>query len=250
MKKARKSVSLLFILMALVLAACGGSEGEPAAGEEGSAEEPAATGSGEALLAEGEMVTIGGDQGGSATFTVSADESQASYVVNEEFLADALSKLGIDPGEQIVVGTSPGVSGEMTLDFTNPELVENAQFTVDLSQLQSDQDRRDNWLEDNALVTSQFPQAIFVATSVSGLPESYTAGEEISFQLTGDLTVREVTNSVTFDVTATLTGDTIQGSAVLPLQMSDFNITPPDFANTLTVEDSFRIEVELVARTQ
>ena len=112
----------------------------------------------------------------------------------------------------------------------------------------SDQDRRDNWLGDNAIETSIFPQSTFVMTSVSGLPESIAEGAEVNFQMTGDLTVRDVTNSVTFDVTAVLTGDTIQGTATLPLNMTDFGITPPDFANTLTVANAFTIEVELVAR--
>jgi polyisoprenoid-binding protein YceI len=126
--------------------------------------------------------------------------------------------------------------------------VQAAQFTVDMTGLATDQDRRDGWLGDNAIESNVFPQATFVATSATGLPDSINEGEEISFQLNGDLTVRDVTLSVTFDVTAVLTADTIQGTATLPLNMTDFGINPPSFANTLTVADPFTIEVELVAR--
>ena len=126
--------------------------------------------------------------------------------------------------------------------------MERAQFTVDMTGLKTDQSQRDDWLEDNALETSSFPEATFTATTVTGLPESINEGEEISFQLVGDLTVRDVTNSVTFDVTAVLSDDTIKGTAVLPLKLTDFGIDPPDFANTLKVADEFRIEVTLVAR--
>ena len=64
----------------------------------------------------------------------------------------------------------------------------------------------------------------------------------------GDLTIRDITKSVTFDVTASLEGDTITGMASAPLLMSDFGIDPPNFANTLTVKDAFMVNVEFVAR--
>jgi polyisoprenoid-binding protein YceI len=182
------------------------------------------------------------------TFVVVPEESQASYIVDEEFLSEALSKLGIEAGKTVVVGTTPGVSGEIQLNLEGAEPVESAQFSVDMTGLQTDQDRRDNWLKDNAIETSRFPAATFTATSVTGLPESINEGEEISFELTGDLMVRDVTKSVTFAVTAVLQGDTLEGPAVLPLKISDFGIAPPDFANTLTVADEFRIEVVLTAR--
>jgi hypothetical protein len=45
-----------------------------------------------------------------------------------------------------------------------------------------------------------------------------------------------------------LDGDTLMGPAVLPLKLTDFDIDPPDFANTLKVADEFKIEVVLTAR--
>ncbi len=220
----------LAILLSLILAACGGTAVTPA---------PSPT---------TEPAPVKTTAGEVRTFVVDSTQSQASFVVNEEFFADALRKLGIEAGERVVVGTTPGVTGEIQLNAANPALVEAAQFTVDMNRLATDQDRRDEWLGDNAIEYNLFPQATFVMTSVSGLPESVTEGEEISFQLTGDLTVRDVTRSVTFDITAILTGDTIKGSATLPLKMTDFNIAPPDFANTLTVADDFTIQVDLAAR--
>ena len=73
-------------------------------------------------------------------------------------------------------------------------------------------------------------------------------GDEVQFKMSGDLTIREITQAVTFDVTATLSGDTITGVATVPLLMSDFGIEPPSFANTLTVKDAFTVQVDFVAR--
>lgn len=227
-----KQVVTLLIAI-LFLAACGGTAVSPTPAPAPAQAEPAAPVA---------------DSPTTQTFTVVTAESQASYIVDEEFLVDALSKLGINAGQVVVVGTTPGVSGEIKLDFEQADWVQAAQFTVDMSGLRTDQDRRDTWLRDNAIQTDRFPQATFVKTAVSGLPASYSEGEEVTFEMTGDLTVRNVTRPVTFVITAVMSGDTLQGTATASLNLSDLGIEPPNFARTLTVADPFTIEVSLTAR--
>lgn len=236
MMKTKQILMLVVVfLMTILLVACGGGA-EPTAVPATTAPEPAEETVSEAAPA------------GVRTFVVVPGESEASFIMDEEFFAQALSKLGIEAGKTVVVGTTPGVTGEIQLNLESAEPVESAQFTVDMTGLKTDQSQRDNWLEDNAIETNTFPEATFTAASVTSLPESITEGKEISFQLNGDLTVRDVTNNVTFEVTAVLKGDTLTGTAVLPLKLTDFGIAPPDFANTLKVADEFKIEVTLTAR--
>lgn len=234
----KKRIAFIVSLILLgLLAACGEtavSPTPPPAEEPAAAQEDAAAPSGAAAT-------------GNHIYNVNSDASQASYIVNEEFFSEALTKLGIEAGKTVVVGTTPGVTGKIVLNYDADEIIEMAEFTVDMTGLATDQNRRDNWLTENAIETAVFPQATFVSTSSTGLPDTITEGESYQFQLTGNLTVRDVTNEVTFDVTAVLTENTIEGTAVLPLNMTDFGITPPDFANTLTVADAFTIEVALTA---
>jgi len=245
MKMKTKALFLL-VLLAGLLAACGSGGGAPAP-----TTVPQELGeSGEAPLSSGETVTLGAGADETHTFVVIVAESEARYVVNEEFFADALAKYGIQAGRVVVTGLTPGVSGELQFNFAQTDLLEAASFTINMAGLRTDRNLRDEWLQDNAIQTNRFPEARFVATSVSGLPASYTEGQEISFQLHGDLTIRDMTNPVTFEVTAVLSGDTIRGTAVRQMQMTDFGIDPPHFANTLTVANDFRIEISLVARKQ
>ncbi|GAB4280298.1 MAG: hypothetical protein Kow0080_33090 [Candidatus Promineifilaceae bacterium] len=250
----RQQYWIVVLILGLLLAACGGSAEEPAASTptmipptptEISEEETAVLE--ESAAAEEETAVT---ENNTRTFVVVSEESEARYIVNEEFFADALEKLGISAGKTVVIGRSTGVTGEIQVNLDTPVSVESATFTVDVTGLATDQNRRDRWLRNNALETSIFPTATFTAVSVDGLPESYTEGETVNFQLTGDLTVRDVTKPVTFDVTAVINGDTLTGTATLNLQMTDFNITPPDFANTLSVQNDFTIEVDLTAREQ
>ncbi|MCB0184481.1 MAG: YceI family protein, partial [Caldilineaceae bacterium] len=80
-----------------------------------------------------------------------------------------------------------------------------------------------------------------------GAPAVYTEGEEVNFQLLGDLSVRDVTLPVTFDVTATLEGSRLNAVATTALEITDFGFDPPSFANTLTVANDLQIRVEIVA---
>ena len=183
------------------------------------------------------------------TFVIVPDASSASYLVDEEFFEDALSKLGINAGLADVVGTTQNVAGQIAIDLSSGALGQTT-ITADLGALSTDQSQRDRWLRENG-GGPQFgsaPPATFVATSVEGLPAAINEGEEVSFTLNGDLTVKDVTQPVSFAVTAVLNGDTITGIAETRLLMSSFGITPPDFARTLRVADEFGLRVQLRAQ--
>lgn len=225
--------------LVFVLAACGGQStptAEPAAAAP--AAEVPSQGSGEAVS-------------GQRTFVIVPAESKASYLVDEEFFAGALDKLGIAAGLADVVGSTQEIEGQLTLDLDNlgEALGENT-FTVKMNTLQTNRDDRDKWIRENGPRFNDYPLATFTATSIEGAPASYNDGDEVSFKLAGDLTIRDVTQPATFDVTATLAGDTLTGVATTRTQMSSFGIEPPNFANTLTVADEFGIEVQFTAKAQ
>ncbi len=237
----KSSVIVLAILVGSLslLGACGASR-EPTATvtEEDVAEQAPAE----------QEPSEGTETNGLRTFVVDTEQSSASYIVDEEFLPDMLSKYGIEAGRQDTVGTTPEVTGrlELNLDDLSSPLGVN-EFQADLSRLESDQSLRDEWLQNRGPQFSQYPTASFVATSVQNAPESYSEGDLAQFQLNGDLTIREITQPATFDVEATLDGDRLTGTATADLRMTDFDIEPPDFANTLVVQDEFQIRIDFEA---
>lgn len=196
------------------------------------------------------VYTIGDEPSQPRTFAIVAEESQASYLVDEEFFDDALSKFGIQPGEVDVIGSTNEISGELVLDFGNAELLESGSFVVNLVSLQTDQNQRDRFIRNNFLESNKFPEATFTATAVSNLPATYTEGETISFDLMGELAIRDVVQTVTFNTEAMLQNGTLTGVANLPITLTSFGIEPPSFANTLKVADDFQIEVQFTAVEQ
>jgi polyisoprenoid-binding protein YceI len=248
------AVSLLTIFAMLVLTACGGgSEPTPEptntpAPEPTATPEPApqAEESDDASSAEGETPTTAT---GMRTFVIVPEESTASYSVEEEFFQGAVDRLGVILGLVDTVGSTQEIEGQLqlNLDDLSSALGDN-QFTVNIESLTSDQPRRDQRIREANLESSKYPLATFSATAIEGAPDSYSEGEEVSFQLVGDITIREITQPVTFDITASLSGDTISGMATALLTMTDFGFDPPNFADMFTVEDEFTVEVEFTAR--
>ncbi len=248
-----KSLQPLWVLVIFVLAACAGAPPPTST--------PASVPTSSSSERGNEAETVGAPETetdsqtapatGLRTFVIVPEGSRAAYRVSEEFFEGALAKLGIEAGNVEVVGSTQKIEGQLELDFADLSApLGTNRFTVNLSTLSTDQDRRDNWIRENGPEFNQFPLAEFVATGVAETPTSYTEGEEVQFKMLGDLTIRDVTQPVTFDVTATLEGDTASGLAAADLRMTDFGIEPPNFANTLTVADEFSVEVEFTAREQ
>lgn len=183
------------------------------------------------------------------TYLVIPDESEAAYVVKEEFFEGALAKLGIKAGQTEVIGKTQDIEGQIQIDFDNLSApLQETFITVNISSLKTDQSRRDNWIQDKGPRLASYPLAKFQAKAIENAPASYREGEEVQFQLLGDLTIREITKEVSFDVTATIRGNTLSGVATTSLLMSDFGIEPPSFANTLTVQDAFELRIKITAR--
>jgi polyisoprenoid-binding protein YceI len=178
--------------------------------------------------------------GGAVIYKIVPGESSATYEVGETFFNENRFNLA--------VGRTPQVSGEVSLDAANPQNSSIGPLEIDISQFQSDSSRRDNIIRDRFLESRRFPIATFTPNSISGLPGSYTAGQELSFQVMGDLTVKETTKPVTFDVTAKLDGDTLTGTAVTTILLSEFGVGPIEIAGMLGTEDQAKLTLAFVAR--
>ena len=248
---ARIPMSLLALVLALLLTACGAPAAEAPAPAATEAPADASTDTSPDAAAPATEAPAAQPVGGRRTFVIVPEESQAAYHATEEFFAAALEKYGINAGFGEAVGTTQAIEGQLTLNFDDlSDALGDNSFTVQMNTLVTGRDTRDNWIRENGPRFNDYPVATFTATAIEGAPAAYTEGEEVSFKLIGDLTVREVTRPTTFDVTAKLEGDTLTGTATAQAKLTDFGIEPPSFANTLTVDDDIAVEVKFTAREQ
>jgi polyisoprenoid-binding protein YceI len=178
---------------------------------------------------------------GPVTFKIVPGESRASYEVGETFLNQ-------NNRFNLAIGVTSVVNGEIYADLANPPASTLGGISIDISQFTSDSSRRDNAIRRDWLESSRFPMAVFKPTGIESLPASYAEGQEYAFRVTGDLTVKETTRPVTFDVTASLQGDTLTGRAEATILMSDFGVGPISILGVLTTEDQAKLILEFVAR--
>jgi polyisoprenoid-binding protein YceI len=95
------------------------------------------------------------------------------------------------------------------------------------------------------MATDEFPTATFALTAPIELGRIPDEGEQITATATGDLTLRGITNPVTFDVTAQLTGERIGVLGSIPIVFADYDIPNPSIAG-ITTDDNGLLEFVLV----
>jgi polyisoprenoid-binding protein YceI len=189
----------------------------------------------------------GSSEGASLEGTWQVDDSIGSFDYDAEDFSGTWAGYRFDEelggiGANTAVGRTPGVTGSMTVEGDE---VTAAEVEVDMTTLQSDEDRRDNAITSRGLETDRFPTGTFRLTEPLALPDGVESGERVSTSATGELTLHGVTNPVTLEVEAELRGENavIVGNA--PVAMSDFDIDPPTNAFVLSVEDEGTFEFQV-----
>lgn len=121
-----------------------------------------------------------------------------------------------------VDGTFKSFDG--TMEASKPDYSDaKITFTVDVNSINTDNDMRDNHLKsDEFLNAAKYPQMKFVSTSFTPLGDN-------KYKLVGNLSIRDVTKSVTFDVkyggTVTAMGGTHAGfKATTRIDRFDYNL--------------------------
>jgi polyisoprenoid-binding protein YceI len=178
--------------------------------------------------------------GAQLRYRVVAEQSEARYSIREQLAGFNL------PND--AVGTTDAIEGSIVLDGQGRSLAEDSRLTVDLRKLQSDRDRRDNYVRRNTLETERYPTTVFVPTHIRGLPSPLPQSGTASFELIGDLTVRDVTRRVTWEATATFNGPDVNVQAKTAFRFADFGLTIPRVSSVLSVEDNIRLEADFLLR--
>ena len=139
-------------------------------------------------------------------------------------------------------GRTSAVTGSITIDG---KTVNAATFTVDMTTVASDQQRRDNQFNGRIMDTASYPTAMFKLSSPIVLTSIPSVGMQASAQATGVLTMHGTSKSVTFTLTGQRTGVGIQVTGQIPITFADWNIPNPSFG-PVTTQDHGVLEFLLV----
>jgi polyisoprenoid-binding protein YceI len=177
-------------------------------------------------------------EGQALVFTVVTEKSQANYRLTEQLANRDL------PND--AVGVTKQISGMIVYKADGTIDSAQSKITVDLTDLKSDANMRDNYVRRNILQIDQYPSVVFVPTSVEGLSWPLPESGQVSFVVKGNLTIRDVTKPVQWDVTGEIANGEATGQARTEFQFADFNLTQPSVPIVLSLEDKIILEATIV----
>jgi polyisoprenoid-binding protein YceI len=173
-----------------------------------------------------------------AIFEIVQAESEARFIIDEVLRGSPVT----------VVGVTNQVAGQIAIDPTNPAATQLGEVRVNARTLATDNDFRNRAIKNQILDTNTHEFVSFQPTELVGLPETATVGQPFTFQVVGDLTIRDVTQQVTFDVTVTPVSESrIEGLATTTFPYRDFGLAIPDVPSVDTVADDVTLELAFVA---
>jgi polyisoprenoid-binding protein YceI len=159
---------------------------------------------------------------------VVGDGSTAGYRVDEVLFGQ----------DNTATGRTSDVSGTMTIAGST---VTDGTFSVQLANVESGDDRRDNQFRGRIMDVAQFPTADFELTEPIDLPSIPAAGEKITVAATGALTLRGTTNAVTVELEAQRIADGIEVLGTVPITFADYGIPNPSRPG-ITTKDNGEME--------
>jgi polyisoprenoid-binding protein YceI len=213
--------------------------GEEAAAEEAT-EEPAEEPAAETTEAPAEEASAAV---GTATFAIDPTQSEVRFTLTEMLMGTHTT----------VVGRGNGIEGNVTVNFDDYSQSAISPIVIDASQLATDNNMRNGQIRRAILQTNrpEFQFITFTPTSVEGFPESATVGAPFELTVAGDLTIRDITQPMTFDVSVTPVSETeLQGSARATLLRQDFDLQIPSVPSVADVSEEVLLEFDFVAHAQ
>jgi polyisoprenoid-binding protein YceI len=173
-------------------------------------------------------------------FSIVPESSEVRFIITEELRGQPTT----------VIGSTNQVAGDIGINFANPSASQLGTIRINVRTLETDSALRNRTIRGQVLLSAQdqYEFAEFVPTALSGLPDTVSVGAEVMFQIVGDLTVRGVTNSVTFETTVMITSENqISGLAKAQVLYRDFGMSIPRAAGVANVSDEVTLEIEFVA---
>ncbi|MFC1959762.1 YceI family protein [Chloroflexota bacterium] len=174
-------------------------------------------------------------------YRITPDESEVMFEIDEVLLG----------ADKHVVGTTDQVTGDIIVNLADPSSAELGTIVINARTLSTDDEFRNRALRSRILQSAQdeFEFIEFTPTALLGLPaDALNTGDEITFQIVGDLQIRDIVNAVIFDATVVIAADDrLEGSATALVLRPDYNLQIPDVPSVAGVAEEVPLTITFVA---
>jgi polyisoprenoid-binding protein YceI len=175
-------------------------------------------------------------------YRIDSAQSEVSFTLNEVLMGNP----------KTVVGKTNQVAGDIAVDLNQPANTKIGVIRIDARSIATDSGMRDRMIRSEILQSSQdkFEFIQFEPTKITGLPATVSPGQAVTFKVEGNLTVRDITKPVSFDVTTTLVAgspELLKGSATTVVKRADFNLVIPNVASVSGVTEEVKLDINFTA---
>ena len=175
-------------------------------------------------------------------FRIESEDSEARFQIDEILRGNPTT----------VVGRTSEVAGDIIVNFDDPSQSQIGTIRINMRNLETPNEFRNRALRSDILESNQdeFEFSEFVPTALENISsDPVVVGDTLRFDIVGDLTVRDVTRSITFSAVVTLVSEgEISGLAATTIQYPDFGLTiPPNVPGVTDVSETVILEIEFEA---
>lgn len=171
-------------------------------------------------------------------FEIDQSASQVRFELDEDLAGERIT----------VVGTTDQVAGQLAVDLADLSSTQVGVIQINMRTIATDNNFRNRAIQNRILNTNDFEFVTFEPTSVEGLPDSAAVGEAISFTIVGDLTIRDLTTEVVFEVEATAVSETqLSGTASTTVLREAYGLVIPSVPSVANVEEEVELYIDFVA---
>jgi polyisoprenoid-binding protein YceI len=175
---------------------------------------------------------------GLTIYQISSTDSQVRFELDEDLRGNRIT----------VVGATDQIAGELAFNLNDLSQTQVGVIQINARTLATDNNNRNRAIQNEILDTGAYEFITFTPTAVNGLPASINIGESVNFTIDGELTIRDVTTPVTFNVQATAVSETqISGTASTIISRSNYNLNIPSVPNVANVEEEVELYIDFVA---
>ena len=171
-------------------------------------------------------------------YEIVGDQSQVRFSLHEMLR-------GVDTE---VIGETDQIVGQIAFNIEDLTAVQVGPISINASALTTDNNFRNNTLRNDILQAYFYEQITFAPTDIAQLSQSVGMGDVVAFTITGDLTIRDLTNPVTFAVTAQLVSpERLEGSATATITRADYQLNIPSVSGVADVDNEVILAFDFVA---
>ena len=175
---------------------------------------------------------------GPVVFQISQDQTEARFSIFEELAGKP----------NTVIGVTNQVAGEVAVNLNDLSQTQIGVIQVGARTFITDNDRRNGAIRRFILNSDQYEFITFTPKQITGLSGTAATGQPFTFQIAGDLMIRNITQPIVFDVIATGESATrITGTATTVVKRSDYQLTIPNVPNVANVGEEVSLEIDFVA---